>query len=481
MSETRTQNGATAKPRPASIEHHHIDVVPERDRHGRPRDQFTLWFGTNANVLNFVLGGVVVSFGLNLFWAIMAIALGACLGMILTGLHSLQGPRLGVPQMIQTRAQFGYYGASIIFLASILLDVGYMAAQQVVQARSLHLMVPGVGVPLWILVVTIPAVVLAIVGYDLIHRAQNYLTVIFAVVLVIALVRVLTHHNVLSQYRGFEMHSFPSFLTAVGLFFMNMLSWSIYASDYSRYLPRTYSSRRIFFAVFAGNAGSTTLYGALGVLITTMIPDADPLHAMATVAGLWILPFFALSQVSGDTLNAYTGMLALVTMGSGSKKMMEPRFRRAVRVCGIAIMFVIGTTMAVLGYRSFVTQFQHLIDVLLFLIVPWSAITLADFFLIRRGNYDVQSLFTPRGSYGRWRPVALTCYLIVLAIQVPFIHQDLYTGPAVAILHGTDISWIVGFVCAFFLYYFSARKWGGRQEPPIASHEREATQENPVS
>ena len=74
--------------------------------------------------------------------------------------------------MIQSRGQFGFYGAVFIFLASIVLDVGYLAAQQVVQAQSLQDLVGSVSIPVWIIIVTIPAVLLAIFGYDWIHRIQ---------------------------------------------------------------------------------------------------------------------------------------------------------------------------------------------------------------------------------------------------------------------------------------------------------------------
>jgi hypothetical protein len=95
------------------VEQHHVEAIPESDRHGRPRDQFTLWFAANANVVNFTLGVLAIEFGLNLFWALFAIVIGNVLGMLLTALHAWQGPRLGVPQMIQSRGQFGFYGGEL--------------------------------------------------------------------------------------------------------------------------------------------------------------------------------------------------------------------------------------------------------------------------------------------------------------------------------------------------------------------------------
>src|SRR5689334_1203973 len=171
------------------VEQHHVAVIPESDRQGRPRDQFTLWFAANANVVNFTLGVLAIEFGLNLFWALVGIVAGNVLGMLLTALHAWQGPRLGVPQMIQSRGQFGFYGASFILLVSIVLDIGYLAASQVLQGNSLHLLVSGLSVQVWIIIVTIPSLALASFGGKWIHQAQKVMTAIFAVVIVIALIQ----------------------------------------------------------------------------------------------------------------------------------------------------------------------------------------------------------------------------------------------------------------------------------------------------
>jgi nucleobase:cation symporter-1, NCS1 family len=467
MSEVSARNPRSASPdvdgeKTSVVETHHIDIIPASDRTGRPRDQFTLWFAANTNVLNFVLGGLAIAFGLNLFWALAAILIGNVLGAGLTSLHAWQGPRLGVPQMIQSRAQFGFYGANFILLASIVLDVGYLAAQQVLQAQSMNLLVPGVSVPVWILIVTVPAVALAIFGYRWIHRIQKVLTAVFAVVAVVALVQAARYGSVLPANRGFALSSFPVFIAVVGLFFMNMLSWSPYVSDYSRYLPRDVSFGRTFAAIFGGNVITTTLFAGLGAWITAMVASAttSPLGAISHVAGLWILIFMALSLLPGDTLNAYTGMMALTSLGSNSKHVMKESRRQAIRIGGILLIFAIGTVLALLGYSSFLTSFENFINVLLFFFVPWSAINLVDFYLVRHGHYDVPSFFTPKGRYGaiQWGPAI--CYVIVLGIQVPFLDQTFYTGPFVKMLGGADISWVVGFCAAALLYYIVARTSG---------------------
>ena len=443
----------------AEIEAHSIDIIPENERRGSVHQQFTLWFATNANVFNFVLGGFAILFGLNVFWALIALVVGTLLGMAFTALHAVQGPRLGVPQMIQSRGQFGFYGAIFIFLASILLDVGYLAAQQVVQAQSMQGLVTSVSIPWWIIIVTIPAVLLAIFGYHWIHRIQPVLTVLFAGALVAAVILTATSGDHLSKgMTGTHLSSFPIFIAAVGLFFMNMLSWAVYVSDYSRYLPKNVSGEKVFWSVFSGNSLATILYAGLGIYITAISPAASSVASIGAIAGKWILPILALSLLGSDALNAYTGMLAIESVRSTWMRVVASR---AARVIGLLVVFAIATILALTGYKTFLTSFENFINVLLFFFVPWSVINLIDFYIVKKGRYDVKSFFTPKGIYGGWRWAAIIPYVIALAAQVPFLDQTLYTGPMVKVLGGADISWIVGFVVAGVAYLISCRVVSG--------------------
>jgi purine-cytosine permease-like protein len=104
------------------------------------------------------------------------------------------------------------------------------------------------------------------------------------------------------------------------------------------------------------------------------------------------------------------------------------------------------------------------VNVLLFFFVPWSVINLVDFYIVKKGRYDVRSFFTASGIYGGWRWVAIVPYLVALAAQVPFLDQTLYVGPMVKVLGGADISWIVGFVVAGAGYLISCRLAGGQAQ-----------------
>jgi len=90
--------------RPAQIEQHTIYQIPLEQRHGKARHLFTLWLGANINVLTVVTGALATTlFGQSFLAGSSAIVIGNLVGTIFMALHAAQGPRLGVPQMVQSR------------------------------------------------------------------------------------------------------------------------------------------------------------------------------------------------------------------------------------------------------------------------------------------------------------------------------------------------------------------------------------------
>jgi NCS1 family nucleobase:cation symporter-1 len=440
---------------PSRIEVRSIDHIPAAERHGRVRDQFTLWFAINTNIFNIVLGGVTVALGLSFGWACIAIVCGTVLGLLLVCFHAIQGPRLGVPQMIQSRGQFGFYGAVLVFIASIVLDFGFLAAQLVIQAEAMHLLISAITIPVWILILAVPVLALTIYGYDWIHRWQRWLTVILGVTFAVVFIQALTYGGLPASVSGFHAPSFALFMGATSLFVIDMVSYAPFVSDYSRYLPEDVSRPRTFAAVFFGNAIPTVFCAVLGAYITGLLPHASStIAAVQRVAGGWALLVMALSLVGPDSINAYTGMLGLASVVSCFR---DVRHSVVMRVGGSIAVVAVGTGCALFGYPEFVTNLSNFLDVLLFVFIPWTAINLTDYYLVKHGDYDVSSFFTPRGIYGGYLWRGLVPYVLAVAVQIPFIDQTFYTGPLVSRLGGTDISWVVGGVAGVVFYLIALR------------------------
>jgi NCS1 family nucleobase:cation symporter-1 len=432
------------------VENRHIEMIPAGARHGQPWHQFAFWFGGNVNVFNVVLGGVVVSIGLTFWWALIAITAGTIIGALLIALHATQGPKLGVPQSIQSRGQFGFYGSAFMFPAVLLLNVGFIAAELVIQAQAMTGVTTTLSIPQWILLLTVPSVVIGIFGYRWIHRVMQATAVVVGVSLVIMFIQGLRYGSLPAREMTMARPSAGLFLAGVALLVIDMLSFGPFVSDYTRYLPAATNGRRLFWAIYAGNVLATVGSCAIGAYLAALLPSLAPVAAIGKVSGKWALIIMALSLVNANTFNAYTGSFQALAFGS-----MWRRFKSesvTVRLVPYVSVMAIGAVIAYLGYKSFVTNLSNFLGVLLVVFIPWSAVNLADYFVVRRGNYDVASFFAADGAYGRFAWRGLLAYAAGLAAEWPFVSQLDYTGPLVKTLGGADISWLAGWFAAAIIY-----------------------------
>ncbi|WP_213954574.1 cytosine permease [Variovorax sp. dw_954] len=162
----------------AGVETRTIDMVPEHERHGAPRSQFTLWFGANMQITAVVDGALAIVFGAEALTAIVGLLIGNVLGGIVMALHSAQGPRLGLPQMISSRVQFGVRGAALPLVLVILMYLGFAATGTVLSGQAIN-RIFGVAAPEFgILVFGSLTALVAVVGYRLIHVVGRIATVV---------------------------------------------------------------------------------------------------------------------------------------------------------------------------------------------------------------------------------------------------------------------------------------------------------------
>src|SRR6476620_1165451 len=165
----------------AGVEVRSIDYVPLNERHGKVWSQGPLWFMSNAQIATLAVGTFSVTGGGNLIWSILAIISGVLFGTFFMAFHSAQGPQLGLPQMIQSRPQFGYVGALLVWFFAYLQYAGFNVFNTILAGQAMNVTAHG-AVKLWVGIVTIVAFVIALVGYDLIHKAEQFLTYTFLVI-----------------------------------------------------------------------------------------------------------------------------------------------------------------------------------------------------------------------------------------------------------------------------------------------------------
>src|SRR6266436_1279878 len=172
------------------IEKRSIDYVPIAERHGKVWHLWPVWFSGDAHLATVATGVVGVALGGNLVWMAIAVTLGSAFGTFFMAFHSTQGPQLGLPQMIQSRPQFGYVGALLVWGVALIAYIGFNAFNQILAAQTVVSLYGG-DPTLTIFVFTILSVSLAVIGYDLIHLAQRWIAYLLIGALLIFTVAVI--------------------------------------------------------------------------------------------------------------------------------------------------------------------------------------------------------------------------------------------------------------------------------------------------
>ena len=94
---------------------------------------------------------------------------------------------------------------------------------------------------------------------------------------------------------------------------------------------------------------------------------------------------------------------------------------------------------------------------MLYLLVPWTAVNLTDYFFVRRGHYAIADLFTPNGIYGTWSWRGLTAFIAGIVAEIPFVDLPFFVGPAAKALGEVDIAFMVGLLVSGVVYVVLTR------------------------
>lgn len=446
----------------ANIETRSIDYVPENERHGRVADQGPFWFLGNFQFFTIAIGFVGPSMGLSLGATAIATLIGILFGTLFMAFHASQGAELGLPQMIQSRAQFGFRGVVLVLLGTLVTFIGFNVVDSVLVSNGLH-GIFGWNATAIALTLTCVATILAIYGHDCLHTIFKICFFVCLPLYVILTGAILTGHAgghapIASSF------TWTAFIAHIAACASYNITYAPYVSDYSRYLPRNTKPSSIILAVMLGASSSAIWLIIMGTWLATRMGASDGLVALHD-AGNAILPGFgailALGSISAMIatmgLNAYSCMLTVLT-GVDAFHRLQPT--RGVRIVTLLILAVVWTGISLQCGDNAIGLLFSTLTIMLYLLVPWTAVNLVDYFLVRRGHYAITNLFTPGGIYGQWEWRGVTAYLIGFVATIPFfVLPEMYTGPIAHMLGGVDIGWLVGLLVSGASYALMCRSF----------------------
>jgi len=163
------------------------------------------------------------------------------------------------------------------------------------------------------------------------------------------------------------------------------------------------------------------------------------------------------NKLSVNSLNAYGGFMCILTIITGwTKHRSVPQVVRTSIIVGFTLVALAFAIIA--NEIGFLSAFKNFVLALLSVFVPWSVINLTDYYLVSKERVDIPALYDENGPYKAFNWVAIGCYFLGVAVQLPFMNQALYTGPLAEALGGADISWILAIIVTAAVYYPLAKR-----------------------
>lgn len=442
------------------VESHLIDYIPTTERHGKVRDQGPFWFTGNFQFLTVSIGFIGPGMGLSFGWTSLASILGTLFGTLFMAFHATQGPVLGLPQMVQSRAQFGYRGVIVPLFGTLINFGGYNVVCALLIMGGLHNLF-GWNQYLILAIIVAISTTLAVYGYDVLHSVFKILFWISLPLFTILTIAIIFGHvaHGAPPKLGFNQVAFGAQFAACASY---NIAYATYVSDYSRYLKRNTNAASIIGAVFVGASASTCWLIVLGAWLAIKLNASDPLVAISTSGNALFHGFGTLLAADSVVvligviaLDNYSGMLTLMTAVDSFRKIASGQKMRAGFV---GVMTALWVLVTLLGGQNAMTALTLALTVILYLLVPWTSVNLIDFFFIRRGHYAVTEIFKPHGIYGRWGWRGLLSYALGWVAIIPFaVLPGLWTGPLAQRLGGVDVGWLMGLLAAGGSYYLIGR------------------------
>jgi nucleobase:cation symporter-1, NCS1 family len=441
------------------VEGHGIEPIPAVHRRGTPRELGFLWAGAFVNYASLFTASLLTTYyGLGVWDGLIATALGTVAAAVILGLLSNTGPRTGLPQIVYTRSIFGLRGSYVGAALTLFLAIGWFAVDCVIAAQAgAQLLGGGNRLITLALVIAVAAVsvVVAVFGHQTIKVLETFGAIAFVAVLAVLFIFLAPQfqwgHGPSASGGDYPGAFVLGFMTCFAL----VASWYPFASDYSRYLPASSSTRSVSLWPVVGVTVPMLLLGLFGLLLPTidarLAADEGVLAVISAHAPGWVavpfLLFVVVGEIWANYLDVYTAGLVSLAMG------LRLRRWQAALGCGL-----LGTALA--AYAVLVSDFHLAYEdflILTYLWAPaWAAVVLLSFFVFED---------KPRPA------VALAAWAAGTAVSLVFVNygnlfsnlgssSTFFNSTLIGGLHGADLSGLVSAGVAASVY------WGARRLRP---------------
>ncbi|RZN35216.1 cytosine permease [Bradyrhizobium sp. Leo121] len=434
---------------------HSIEPIPDADRDSTGPQQMWIWAGANIAPVNWALGALGIILKLGLMETIAVIVIGNIIGCAIFASFTVMGHRTGVNQMVLSRSAFGVRGAYLPSILMFLMTLCWIGVNTYFPVKIAVAILGQFGIPdSWlveIIVITLVMVLqvgIGVYGFYAIRTFEKYTVPATVAIMILMSVLAWSRPGVVnwglttSLSGGAHLAMLTLLMTAIGVGWG--ISWVTWASDYSRFVPRSVPSSTVFWYSYVGMFVPSVWLAILGATIASTTLDTDPAKMVSAVFGgptsILVLLMVLHGPIATNILNVYSAALAALSAG--------------FKLSRVALAIIVGiagylVTLYFIFAPSFAKAFDNWMISLLLWMSPWAGVVLADFYIKRKGKIDVAELYrSPETSaYGdiNWGGIIAFLAGLVAGWSVEDGLVSALQGPiSTGLLGGADLSWLFG-------------------------------------
>jgi NCS1 nucleoside transporter family len=441
---------------------HSIEPIPDADRDSTGPQQMWIWAGANIAPVNWALGALGIVLKLGLWETIAVIVIGNLFGCAIFAAFAVMGHKTGVNQMVLSRSAFGRRGAYLPSLLTFFMTIGWIGVNTYFPVKISMAILSQFGIPETLLttfvVITLVMVIqvaIGIYGFYAIRTFEKYTVPVTVVIMVLMSFMAWSQPGVVNWSHastlppGAHLAMLSLLMTAIGVGWG--ISWVTWASDYSRFVPRSVPSSSVFWYSYIGMFVPSVWLAILGATIASVTADTDPAKMVSAVFGgvasLLVLLMVLHGPIATNILNVYSAALAALSMG--------------IRLSRTALALTVGAigylvTIYFIFAPSFAKAFDNWMISLLLWMSPWAGVIMADFFIKRKSQINVAELYaSPETSaYGdiNWGGIIAFVAGLIAGWSVQDGLVPALQGPISGLMGGADLSWLFGIVVAGVVY-----------------------------
>lgn len=374
--------------------------LTDKEKVGKPKDLFFIWFAANMGILGIVYGALIVGYGLSFVQSLLVAILGP-LSFVLVGYASLAGRDSGAVTFMLSRAAYGFKGNHIPAFIGWIGQVGWLSVNVSTGTLTLLALFSAFGISTNTLLIIISLAIFAglvivsiFFSQETLVKIQTFFTYVFGALtlLVIAMLIPETDWQTL-----FAMKSGPwltGFLPALAFVVVGTgLTWTNASADYSRFQKRSNKSSAIIGSVTFGAFIPLFIIIGTGILLATAAPELtsaeNPIILISEILPEWMTVIYLFAALGGLTPMCFIGLKSSRLIMSTFN--IDMKDSTAITIHAVIIILIPLYVLVV--SKDFLGYFEAFLGLLGIGLAAWVSIFIVDYvFLRRKAGYEQRLL-----------------------------------------------------------------------------------------